>query len=115
MITYMVDKPQHLHLLLYFLGSAAFRGAARDCESRSLSGNHREVHLSTQVQEGEQDTYGSNPVSRIDVPGIFILCNVRTSSDMDTGITHLLKTCKHEHITEISLRISKVPTRLNTS
>lgn len=34
-------------------GPAAFRGTTWDCESRSLSGNHREVHLPTQVQEGK--------------------------------------------------------------
>lgn len=34
-------------------GPAAFRGKIGDCEPRSLSGNHREVHLPTQVQEGE--------------------------------------------------------------
>lgn len=34
-------------------GPAAFRGETGDCEPRSLSGNHREVHLPTQVQKGE--------------------------------------------------------------
>lgn len=40
--------------LYYFhSGPAAFRGKIGDCEPRSLSGNHREVHLPTQVQKGE--------------------------------------------------------------
>lgn len=34
MITFMITKPEHLYLIIYvyFIGSAAFRGAAGDCE-----------------------------------------------------------------------------------
>lgn len=39
--------------LCVLTGSAAFRRATGDCEPRGLSGNHREVHLSTQIQKGE--------------------------------------------------------------
>lgn len=34
-------------------GPAAFRGKTGDCEQRSLSGDDREVHISSQVQKGE--------------------------------------------------------------
>lgn len=55
----MIDKPVAVDLLynnlfFIFIGFAAFRGSAGDCESRSLSGNYREVHLSAQIQEGKR-------------------------------------------------------------
>ena len=39
-------------------GSAASGGEVGDCEQGGLSGNHREMHLPAQVQEGER-THGT--------------------------------------------------------
>lgn len=46
-------------------GPAAFRGTTGDCEPRSLSGNHREVHLPAQVQEGEVVETGARDCAHV--------------------------------------------------